>query len=247
MSSVSRCCKCSRHALARQTSNVCFLFQDSFHRSSSGQGCVYQQEILSWDHGGQVFYHIIIWQLPCWAWPTWVHLSSQIPRFHASLRPACWLQLVGSRYLRSVACPGRWARPALVDWTSNRPTAVFRGEGLVGQGDPWWIREWDVLILGEKVGVLAFGSFKHVFLKQFCWSLVGNECEKSIQSSNHKQACQLLILMEVCFAWSCDVLRSCHNGVYFGQRGDHKGHSFSKSNWHVEHKYCHIWYTPADF
>lgn len=109
----------------------------------SVQGCVYQQEILTW---GQLFYHIIIWQLPCWAWPPGFTLDPKILRFHASLRPACWLQLVGSRDLRSVACSGRWAGPALVDWTSDRPTAVFRGEGLVGQGDPWWIPEWDVLM-----------------------------------------------------------------------------------------------------
>ena len=189
----------------------------------SVQGCVYQ-EILSWGSGFLSHHHLTVALLGL---ATWVNLRSpNSSRFHASLRPACWLQLVGSRDLRSVACSGRWAGPALVDWTSDRPTAVFRGEGLVGQGDPWWIREWDVLILGEKVGVLAFGSFKHAFLKQMCWSLVGNECQKSIQSSNHKQACQLLILMDVCFAWSCDVLRSCHNGVNFGQRGDHKGHSF---------------------
>ena len=60
--------------------------------------------------------------------------GSQILRFHAALRPACWLQLVGSRYLRSGTRPWRWAGPALMDWTSNRPTAVFRGEGPVGHG-----------------------------------------------------------------------------------------------------------------
>ena len=59
-----------------------------------------------------------------------------------------------------------------------------------------------------------------MFLKQICWSFVGNESHRSVQSSTHKQVCQFLL--KLCFAWSCPVSRSCHNAVCFGDRGDHK-------------------------
>lgn len=46
LSSLSRCCKCSRHALTKQTSNiVCFLFQDSFPPELySVQGCLLSRD-----------------------------------------------------------------------------------------------------------------------------------------------------------------------------------------------------------
>ena len=58
---VARCCKCSRHALARQTSNVCFLFQDSFHRSYIVFRGVSIKRFQHGTMGVNFLYHIIIW------------------------------------------------------------------------------------------------------------------------------------------------------------------------------------------